>query len=125
MVTVSGALDDEQLAALRRGVELEDGPTLPARVRRLEPGGRRERIELSIREGRNRQVRRMLEAVGSGVLELRRIALGPLTLDLPAGRWRELRAEEVEALRRASAGQARRGASTRGAGAPGSPRAKA
>lgn len=102
VVTARGALDDEQLAALRRGVELEDGPTRPARVRRLEPAGRRARIELSIREGRNRQVRRMLEAVGSGVHALARAAVGPIALeDLAPGAWRPLTTSEVARLRSA------------------------
>ncbi len=101
-------LDDEQLAQLARGVRLDDGMTRPARARRVRDTVRRTLLELEITEGRNRQVRRMLEAVGSGVLELKRIALGPLTLDVPSGRWRELGAEDIAALRRASAGLARR-----------------
>jgi 23S rRNA pseudouridine2605 synthase len=108
LVKAATRLDEEQLAALARGVRLEDGPTRPALVRRVRDTARRTLLELQITEGRNRQVRRMLEAVGSGVLELRRTALGPLVLDVPAGRWRELGAEEVGALRR-SAGLARRG----------------
>ena len=83
-------------AALRDGVELEDGPTAPARVRRA--AGRR--IELTIHEGRNRQVRRMCEAVGHPVLELRRIGFGPLRLGgLGRGAHRRLSAAEVERLR--------------------------
>src|SRR5262249_40117072 len=65
---------ERELAQLREGVELEDGPTAPTEVRAL---GARE-IELVLREGRNRQVRRMVEAVGNRVLGLRRIAFGPL-----------------------------------------------
>jgi 23S rRNA pseudouridine2605 synthase len=104
VVTARGRLDDAQLAALRRGVELEDGPTLPARVRRLEPVGRRERIELAIREGRNRQVRRMLEAVGSAVHALERTAVGPIALgDLRRGASRALTAAELARLRAAVA----------------------
>jgi 23S rRNA pseudouridine2605 synthase len=87
------------LGRLRRGVELEDGPTAPALVRRL---GERE-IELTLREGRNRQVRRMVEAVGNRVTELRRVKFGPLELgDLPEGRARRLSAREVAALRDAA-----------------------
>jgi len=109
-VKATTLLSDEQLAALARGVRLDDGPTRPARVRRVRDTARRTLLEVVISEGRNRQVRRMLEAVGSGVLELRRTALGPLTLaGLAAGRWRELRAEEIAALRTAaSAAPARR-----------------
>jgi 23S rRNA pseudouridine2605 synthase len=87
------------LDRLRRGVELDDGPTGPAEVRRL---GERE-IEIVLREGRNRQVRRMVEAVGNRVVELRRVAFGALTLgDLPEGRARRLSEREVAALRKAT-----------------------
>ncbi|MEX1142233.1 MAG: pseudouridine synthase [Thermoleophilaceae bacterium] len=89
------------LRTLREGVDLDDGRTAPAGVRVLEPGT----IEVRIHEGRNRQVRRMLEAVGHRVVELRRTAFGPLRLaDLPAGGSRRLSAAEVERLRQAAAG---------------------
>ena len=98
-------LADEQLASLARGVNLDDGPTEPAQVRRLRDGDHRTFLEITITEGRNRQVRRMLEAVGSGVLELRRTAIGPLRLaGLSLGKWRKLTAAEVEALRKATGG---------------------
>ena len=88
------------LRRLREGVVLDDGRTAPASVRRLTP----DRIELTIHEGRKRQVRRMCEAVGHRVLRLERIAFGPLRLgDLPLGRHRLLKAAEVETLRRAAA----------------------
>jgi pseudouridine synthase len=68
-------------------------------VRRLRDGGRHTHLELTIAEGRNRQVRRMLEAVGSRVLKLVRTAIGPLRLgELPIGKWRDLTAEEVRLL---------------------------
>lgn len=87
---------EAQLRRLRAGVELEDGPTAPARVRRLGP----RRIEVTLREGRNRQVRRMVEAVGNRVESLRRVRLGPLRLGrLPAGEARRLTAAEVKQLR--------------------------
>jgi len=93
---VEGAPDDAALDALRNGIELEDGPTSPARVRRLAPT----RIELALHEGRNRQVRRMLEAVGHPVARLHRSAYAGLTLEgLEPGRWRELEPSEVDALR--------------------------
>jgi 23S rRNA pseudouridine2605 synthase len=90
---------DGALRALRAGVELEDGPTAPARVRRL--GGRgSEVIELTIHEGRNRQVRRMCEAVGHRVLELERTRFGPLALDgLAPGAHRRVGDAETERLR--------------------------
>lgn len=98
-----------ELARLREGVELEDGPTAPAKVRKV---GDRE-IELVLREGRNRQVRRMVDAVGNRVVALRRIAFGPLRLgDLAEGSARRLTGDEVKALRAASGGGAGRGRDT-------------
>ncbi|HET8976825.1 MAG TPA: pseudouridine synthase [Solirubrobacteraceae bacterium] len=89
---------DATLRALRRGITLEDGPTAPARVRRLAP----DTLELTIHEGRKRQVKRMCEAVGHPVRALQRIAVGPLELgDLAPGGYRRLTAPEVEALTRA------------------------
>jgi 23S rRNA pseudouridine2605 synthase len=87
---------DVQLRRLREGVELDDGPTAPARVSRLSP----RRIEMTLREGRNRQVRRMIEAVGNRVESLSRTRLGPLKLGrLPEGEARRLTAAEVQKLR--------------------------
>ena len=90
------AVGEDALNALRRGVQLQDGLTAPAGVRRM----RRNEIELTIREGRNRQVRRMCEAVGHPVLELQRTGFGPLALGrLAPGAHRRLRAAELERLR--------------------------
>jgi 23S rRNA pseudouridine2605 synthase len=87
---------ERELGRLAEGVELEDGRTSPAEVRRL---GERE-IEVVIREGRNRQLRRMAEAVGNEVVALRRVRFGPVELgDLPEGASRLLSAEEVARLR--------------------------
>lgn len=89
---------ERALRALRDGVELDDGPTLPAQVTQTAPGV----IEIALREGRKRQVRRMLEAVGHRVVALRRVALGPLALGrLAEGQSRRLDDREVELLRRA------------------------
>jgi 23S rRNA pseudouridine2605 synthase len=86
---------DSDLRRLRKGVELDDGPTAPARVRRISPRV----IELTIREGRNRQVRRMAEAVGNEVVELRRTAFGALRLgELREGEARRLRTAELRRL---------------------------
>ena len=91
-----GAVGAAGLEALRRGVPLDGSPTAPARVRRL----RGNLIELTVHEGRNRQVRRMCEAVGHPVLELERIAFGPLRLGgLRPAAHRRLRPAEVEHLR--------------------------
>ncbi|HZU21096.1 MAG TPA: pseudouridine synthase [Gaiellaceae bacterium] len=94
-VETEARVADRDLRRLREGVELDDGPTRPARVRRL---GER-RIELTIHEGRNRQVRRMLEAVGHRVRRLHRSRYASLTVDdLAPGEWRELRPDEAHAL---------------------------
>jgi 23S rRNA pseudouridine2605 synthase len=86
---------DADLEQLRRGVELGDGPTRPARVRRL---GER-RVEIVLREGRNRQVRRMAESVGNGVVELRRVRFGPIELGaLAPGDARRLGEDEIARL---------------------------
>ena len=93
---VEGRPDEQALRALSEGVELEDGMTAPATVRCLAPS----RVELTLHEGRNRQVRRMLEAVGHPVKRLHRSVYAGLTLEgLEPGAWRELTPEEVAALR--------------------------
>ena len=93
---------DSKIRVLRTGVVLEDGRTAPARVRRI--GARADNtIELTIHEGRNRQVRRMCEAVGHHVRTLTRVGFGSLELGgLPVGGSRRLSPAEVDALRRAS-----------------------
>ena len=92
-------LTDEQIARLRDGVELSDGPTRSARVERLRDSGKYTHIELTIGEGRNRQVRRMVEAIGSKALKLTRVAIGPIRIgDLQIGKWRHLAAAEMRAL---------------------------
>jgi 23S rRNA pseudouridine2605 synthase len=93
------------LRALREGVELDDGRTAPARVRRLAP----DTLEISLHEGRKRQVRRMCEAVGHPVISLTRVAFGPIGLGpLEPGAARRLTAAEVDRLRRVTARRARR-----------------
>jgi pseudouridine synthase len=92
-------LNDEQLDNLRRGVTLNDGPTRPAIVKRLRDSAKYTHIEITLTEGRNRQVRRMIEAVGSKVLKLVRIAIGPVRIgDLPIGKHRLLTEEEIRQL---------------------------
>jgi len=87
---------DPALHHLRGGVALDDGMTYPAKVRLVEPG----LLEVVISEGRKRQVRRMIEAVGHRVIALQRVAFGPLTLDrLPEGESRRLTTAEVDRLR--------------------------
>jgi 23S rRNA pseudouridine2605 synthase len=99
VATVRGsAIADRTLRTLREGVQLDDGPSAPARARRLAPN----RLELTLREGRKRQVKRMCEHVGHPVVSLQRVRFGPLELgSLKLGAHRRLTAAEVEDLRRA------------------------
>jgi 23S rRNA pseudouridine2605 synthase len=93
---VEGEPDDATLRALADGIELDDGRTAPARVRRIAPTT----IEIVIHEGRNRQVRRMLDAVGHPVTQLHRSAYAGLALQgLEPGEWRALEPSEVEVLK--------------------------
>ena len=99
-VKTATKLNESQVEQLRRGVELADGPTRPASVTVLRETPKYTHLELVLTEGRNRQVRRMIEAVDSKVLKLVRTAIGPIRIgDLPIGKWRELTPEEVRALR--------------------------
>jgi pseudouridine synthase len=101
-VTTKSRVTEAELARLRRGIALADGPTRPARARLVGHRGPTSVVELALVEGRNRQVRRMFLAVGRAVKELRRVAIGPLELGrLASGRWRALTAAELAALRRA------------------------
>ena len=94
------AVAERSLRSLREGVELDDGVTSPASVRVVRPGV----LEVRIAEGRKRQVRRMLEAVGHRVVSLERVAFGPLRLEgLGPGEHRRLSAAEIERLRKAAA----------------------
>jgi 23S rRNA pseudouridine2605 synthase len=113
VVTVAGVPKGGDLDALREGVRLDDGMTAPAEVEMLRAtaGARdsgRAEVRVVIREGRHRQVRRMVQAVGLKVLGLRRTAFGPLRLGrLKTGGWRVLSSGEVAALRRAAGLEAR------------------
>jgi 23S rRNA pseudouridine2605 synthase len=99
LVKCAGLVTDEALEQLRRGVELSDGPTRHAEVKRVRDSGKYSHIEIRITEGRNRQVRRMIEAVGSKVLKLVRTGIGPIEIDgLKIGAWRELEAREIGML---------------------------
>jgi 23S rRNA pseudouridine2605 synthase len=99
LVKASTLLSDVQLQQLRDGVILSDGPTQPAQVQRVRDSEKHSFVEITIHEGRNRQVRRMLEAVESKVLKLVRIDIGGLRIgDLPIGHYRELTPAEVALL---------------------------
>ncbi|HHW12556.1 MAG TPA: rRNA pseudouridine synthase [Firmicutes bacterium] len=98
---VRGVPDARALNMLRQGVVLEDGPTLPASVDIIKVKAGNAILKIGLREGRNRQVRRMCAAVGHPVLKLERLAIGPLQLgDLPLGRYRRLTAAELKALQK-------------------------
>ncbi len=102
------------LRALRAGVELEDGPTAPARVRRVSA----DTLEITIHEGRKRQVKRMCEAVGHPVKRLERVAFGPLRLgDLPRGRLAQARRRRGRRAGRVGGGTVSRTCMTRQVGA--------
>jgi 23S rRNA pseudouridine2605 synthase len=99
LAVVQGRPGRAAVRALREGVELDDGPTAPAQVSIVEPTV----LRIVIHEGRNRQVRRMCEAVGHPVRRLVRTRIGPIAdRRLPPGRWRHLGPEEVRALARAA-----------------------
>ncbi|MDD2731472.1 MAG: pseudouridine synthase [Candidatus Portnoybacteria bacterium] len=98
-VRVKGEPAPHDLDALKNGVPLSDGAALPARVRRIDKGDGNALMEISIREGRNRQVRRMFDAIGYPVIRLRRIAVGLVRLGrLTPGKWRHLTHDEVQGL---------------------------
>jgi 23S rRNA pseudouridine2605 synthase len=100
-----GEVAGNRLARLRDGVELDDGPTAPAKVSQPEPGV----LRITIHEGRNRQVRRMCEAIGHPVRRLVRVRIGPISdRTLRPGQWRQLTLEELRALTEAVAPEARK-----------------
>ena len=106
LVRVSGRPRNRDLNKLRRGIMLSDGPTAPARVAVIKKDPETTLLKVSIHEGRKRQIRRMFAAIGHPVIELKRIAVGPLTLgELRVGEFRHLTPEEVEKLKRASQGK--------------------
>lgn len=108
-VTVDGALDEDQVRELERGLFLTDRRTRGAtrtsacRLKLLRKARDRTRLRMELREGRNRQIRRMMARLGHRVKKLRRVQMGPLHLKgLQPGQWRDLHPKEVEALRRAA-----------------------
>ena len=105
---VKGVPDDRTLERLARGVPIEGRRTAPAKVRASEPfvkgSGEQTIVEISIHEGRQRQVRKMFDAVGHPVVRLKRVRIGPLSdPHMPTGHWRELTPQELTRLRRAAA----------------------
>ena len=103
LVKASAVLTDTQLQQLRDGIELADGPTRPALVTRLRDSGKYTHFEITLTEGRNRQVRRMVEALEAKVLKLVRVRIGHIAIGrLPIGKWRLLTAAEVASLSKRS-----------------------
>ena len=99
LVKASTRLTDEQLEQLREGIELSDGPTRPATVKRIRDSAKYTHVEITLTEGRNRQVRRMVEALGAKVLKLVRVKVGRIAIGtLPIGKWRLLTRAEVAAF---------------------------
>ena len=99
VVKASALLTDADLQKLRRGVTLKDGPTRPALVTRLNDSARHTQFEITVTEGRNRQVRRMVEEIGARVVALSRVRIGPISIGtLPAGKWRRLTRAEVASV---------------------------
>lgn len=99
-VICSGKLSDEERQRLERGIELDDGMTAPAKVDGVQyVNGEKTMFYITIHEGRNRQVRRMVSSVGHDVLRLRRVQVGPIRLGtLKKGEWRYLTESEIEQL---------------------------
>ena len=99
LVKASILLSDDQLDQLRRGVVLTDGPTRPAEVKRVRDSGHYTFFEITITEGRNRQVRRMVETLGAKVLKLVRTEIGSIRIgELQIGKYRPLTEQEIQGL---------------------------
>jgi 23S rRNA pseudouridine2605 synthase len=100
LVKASRVLSDADLQRLRDGIELKDGATRPARVQRLRDSGKYTHFDITLTEGRNRQVRRMVEALDAVVLKLVRVQIGPLRIGkLQIGKWRHLTPGEIALLK--------------------------
>jgi 23S rRNA pseudouridine2605 synthase len=100
LAKVKGVLEDGMIDMLEKGVFLQDGKTAPAKIRKIRKEEANSWVEITIHEGRKRQVRRMFDHVGRSVIKLKRVRTGTLSLgDLPEGRFRHLTLDEVNALR--------------------------
>lgn len=106
LVKVEGIPDEKDIVRLRKGVRLEDGLTAPARIKKLRKTEANSWVEITIHEGRKRQIRRMMEKINHPVIRLRRTRIDGLDLGkLPSGRFRYLTPEEVKRLKRATMNQ--------------------
>lgn len=98
---ILGSIDDEAIGRLQAGIEIEDYTTAPAKVRVIDTDKKNTVVEITIHEGRNRQVRKMFEVLDYPVLRLKRVAIGPLTIDgIEEGKWRYLRKNEIDRLKK-------------------------
>ncbi|GBE06376.1 MAG TPA: rRNA pseudouridine synthase [Nitrospirae bacterium] len=106
LVKINGVLEDKDILKLERGIKLDDGrKTAPARIRKVKKTGVNSWIEITIHEGKKRQIRRMLERVGHSVIRLRRTKVNGLELGrLPAGAFRYLTPEEIRKLKKEAVG---------------------
>ena len=104
LAEVTGQLTETDVKAFRNGLILSDFTALPAEMNIIRIGGTTSEAEVTIREGKYHQVKRMFFAIGHEVLTLKRLRFGPLALDenLPEGAWRELTGEEIRQLRKAA-----------------------
>ena len=98
---IDGKIGEEDVNSLQSGIAIEDYKTAPAKVHVIETGKRETIVEITIHEGRNRQVRKMFETLGHVVLRLKRVAIGPLAIEgIEEGKWRYLRKKEIDTLKR-------------------------
>ncbi len=96
---VSGIITEKEIDKLEGGVYLEDGKTVPCKIKKIQRTDKNSWIEITIHEGRKRQIRRMLQKMGHPVLKLKRTGYGPLRLDIPVGNYRHLTQQEVNRLK--------------------------
>jgi pseudouridine synthase len=100
MVRISGRFGKKKRELLTAGVDLDDGPTQPVRIFSCRPKGPETELQLELREGRKREIKRMFATLGHDVTYLERVRIGSIQLgDLPLRRWRELSPEELDGLR--------------------------
>lgn len=101
LAKIKGLIDDAVVRKLAKGIKLEDGMTLPAKIKKLDQTENNSWLEITIFEGRKRQIRRMFETVGHPILKLKRVAINGIFLgDLKAGEYRYLKDDEIRHLRK-------------------------
>ena len=100
---IQGEISEEDVNSLQSGITIEEYKTAPAKVHVIDPGKKESIIEITIHEGKNRQIRKMFEVLGYIVLRLKRVAIGPLVIEgIDEGNWRYLRKKEIDSLRKAA-----------------------